>query len=87
MSNESPAVVEPNHVAEPSKPTVAQPPIPEDRLTEMAKEAAKARVIACVQDVNAAIAKHRCELDPHVVAECGADGITRHRALLRIVPA
>ena len=90
MSNEAPAVVESNHVAEanaPTPPMVSQPPIPEDKLAEMATEAAKARVIACERDVRAVLAKHKCELDCFPVAECGADGITRHRAVVRIVTA
>lgn len=86
MSNDS-AVVDSSPPMAPIPPVVQQPVITTEQAESMLAEAAKARVIACERDVRAALAKHKCELDAFPVAECGADGITRHRAVVRIVPS
>ena len=84
MSNESPAVETSTPVA-PIPPIVQQPTMTAEQLETAADEAKRARVVACERDVRAALAKHRCDLDAFPVAECGADGVTRHRAIVRIV--
>lgn len=87
MYNEAPATVEAAPPSTPSAVVVAPPKMTPEEAATLLEEEAKARVIACQRDIQAVLAKHRCELDTTVYAQCGPDGVTRHGATLRVVPA